>query len=195
MALPTVRGTDTHGPSRMAEVAGGSHGTSTDKRGISQLPFAVLGRVHGVSDPRGVRRRLAIAAPPVWPSALSTASAPQSESCISRLNTRPVPPLSTLRRRSRERPRLTRDRRGSLRLRRMSLSSTAPRRRDRHTERAMRLRRIVIAIALVMAVTGTANAGELITPALRAQDGSGFIFWVFRESCGQIHARALSGTG
>src|SRR5439155_572619 len=46
-------------------------------------------------------------------------------------------PLSTLRGRPHGRPRMTRGRRGSLRLRRMTLSFTAPRRCDRRTEAAM----------------------------------------------------------
>src|SRR5207244_10537911 len=48
-------------------------------------------------------------------------------------------PLSTLRGRPHGRPRMTRGRRGSLRLRRMTLSFTAPRRCDRRTETTMTL--------------------------------------------------------
>src|SRR6058998_1024573 len=50
----------------------------------------------------------------------------------------PPLPLSTLRGRPHGRPRMTRGRRGSLRLRRMTLSFTAPRRFDRRTEDDMR---------------------------------------------------------
>jgi hypothetical protein len=66
--------------------------SATDERGISRFPLAVLGRVLGVSDRAGSvgasrwrRRRCCL-------PLVSTASAPRSESCISRLNTRPVPP-------------------------------------------------------------------------------------------------------
>src|SRR6266545_1673579 len=66
--------------------------SATDERGISRFPFAVLGYVRRVSDRAGSvsasryrhrRCRLPL---------ISTASAPRSESWISRLNTRPVPP-------------------------------------------------------------------------------------------------------
>src|SRR5437867_539620 len=66
--------------------------SATDERGISRFPYAVLGYVRGVSDRAGSvsasryrhrRCRLPL---------VSTASAPRSESWISRLNTRPVPP-------------------------------------------------------------------------------------------------------
>src|SRR5437867_964698 len=66
--------------------------SATDERGLSRFPFAVLGRVLGVSDRAGSAsasryRRRRDSLPPS-----STASAPRSESWISRLNAQPVPP-------------------------------------------------------------------------------------------------------
>src|SRR5437773_1349312 len=78
--------------------------SATDKRGISRFPLAVLGRVLGVSDRAGSAsasryRRRRDSLPPS-----STASAPRSGSWISRLNTRPVPPVNASRAPSRARP-------------------------------------------------------------------------------------------
>src|SRR5213593_3965108 len=66
--------------------------SATDERGISRFPLAVLGGMLGVSDRAGSAsasryRRRRDSLPPS-----STASAPRSESWISRLNAQPVPP-------------------------------------------------------------------------------------------------------
>src|SRR5437867_7427625 len=67
-------------------------------------------------------------------------------------------PLSTLRGRPHGRPRMTRGRRGSLRLRRMTLSFTAPRRCDRRTEVVMTLDRYVRVVLTVIAIALVAIA-------------------------------------
>ena len=77
---------------------------------------------HGVSThawvlrPRGARQRLAIAPPPVLPSAFTTTSAPRDHGFRGSIAP-PTRPLPTLHRRPHERQRMTRGHRGSLLLR------------------------------------------------------------------------------
>ena len=106
---------------------------ATDGRGISRFPCGVFPCMHGVSDRAGSQRvsryrRVECGLPPP-----PTASAPRSGSWISRLNTRPACPLSTLRPPPRGGRRMTRGRCGSLRLHRTTLAFATPRRFDRRT--------------------------------------------------------------
>src|SRR2546428_4992931 len=80
----------------------------------------------------------------------------------------PYLPLSTLRGRPYGRSRMTRGRRGSLRLRRMTLSFTAPRRCDRRTEDPMSLFNRFTHVSVT--VTDVAKAREFYSNVLGFQE-------------------------
>jgi hypothetical protein len=106
---------------------GSVHGGSSWLRKLPVPCRAVSARARGLR-PRRVQAPLALARGPMWPSAYLHSVGTLEGSKISRLNTRPTRPLSRLRRRPRERRRMTRRRCGSLGLHRLALSSVTPRR-------------------------------------------------------------------
>src|SRR6266545_2906714 len=106
--------------------------------GLSRFPNAALPRMHGVSDRAGFRRTLHWRSVGCGLPPISTASAPRCASLFRGSIPGPRVPLSTLRRRSCPRQRMTRGRCGSLRLQRFELASIAPRRFHRRTEKERR---------------------------------------------------------
>jgi hypothetical protein len=100
--------------------------------GTSRFPREVLPSVHGVSDRAGLRHTSRYRSAGWGLPHLLTASASRSN-CLTRLNTRPARPMSTLRRRPCERLRMTRGRCGSRFHLRMTFSFTAPCRFSRRT--------------------------------------------------------------
>ena len=97
--------------------------SATGEAGISRLPRKVFPYVPGVCDRAGSRRALRYRRPGCGLPPPPTASAPRSNLFRGSIPG-PHVPLSTLHPRPRERRRMTRGRRGSLALRRMTLSFT-----------------------------------------------------------------------
>ena len=100
---------------------------------ISRFPYAVLPCVRGVSDRAGSQRASRWRHAEYGLPLLPTASAPRSSHEFRGSIPGPHVPLSTLRRRSHPRRRMTRGRRGSLDLQRVELASIAPRRFSRRS--------------------------------------------------------------
>ena len=99
--------------------------SATGEAGISRLPRKVFPYVPGVCDRAGSRDASRYRRPGCGLPHPPTASAPQSN-CFRGSIPGPHVPLSTLHLRSYERRRMTRGRRGSLALRRMTLPFTTP---------------------------------------------------------------------
>ena len=116
---------------RLPDAPGGAPG----RRGPRDLPVPERGasaRARGLR-PRGVPSRLALAARWMWPSASSHSVGTPKVHEFRGSIPGPHVPLSTLRRRSHPRRRMTRGRCGSLDLQRFELASIAPRRFSRRT--------------------------------------------------------------